>query len=138
MSTLAGGQFTADVELTAHFGGLDVAANKQFGVDGTMTNFMDGVDKIDSNWSVELDTASITHMGGDDSTFMGPTKAQGPVAGADGNWNGAFFGTTAIEDDPDTGDVTEDGFTQPAYAAGQFDAHFLNGHVRGAFGAEKD
>ena len=139
VSTLAGGQFTANVELTAHFGGLDVAESKKFKVDGTVTKFMDGADNIDSNWSVKLDTALITHMGGDDnSTFMGPTKAQGPVAGADGNWNGAFFGTTAIENDEDTTDVDESGFTQPAYAAGQFDAHFLNGHVRGAFGAEKD
>ena len=139
VSTLAGGQFTADVELTAHFGGLDVAENKKFEVDGTMTNFMDGADNIDSNWSVKLDTASITHPtnNSDDSTFMGPTKAQGLVAGADGNWNGAFFGTTVIADDLDT-DVTESGFTQPTYAAGQFDAHFLNGHVRGAFGAEQD
>ena len=145
VSTLAGGQFTADVELTAHFGGLDVAANKQFGVDGTMTNFMDGADNIDSNWSVKLDTASITHPtnSSDDSTFMGRTKAQGPVAGADGNWNGAFFGAT--EDDPLTLDdnttpnvVENDESTiAPNFAAGQFDAHFLNGHVRGAFGAEK-
>ena len=109
---VASGQFTAHAMLTANFGGGDVAANDQFTVSGTVSNFMDGGAMINDAWSVELmKTASEN-----DGTFTGATTGEGA-------YNGTFHGDNT------------DNTAPPSAASGTFDAHFANGHVLGAFGA---
>ena len=49
------GQFTADVGLTARFGGTGVAIADQYSVSGTVDNFQG--DGVDSNWEVDLNRA---------------------------------------------------------------------------------
>ena len=51
--------------------------------------------------------------------------------GATGSWNASFFG----DGGDGNGDPADD---HPDAIAGQFDGHFVNGHVVGAFGTEKD
>ena len=53
------GHFTADANLTARFGGGDIAENKQNEIEGTVTNFMDGDEMISPNWELKLDTVDI-------------------------------------------------------------------------------
>ena len=53
------GQFTADANLTAYFGGDTVAVTKQGTIEGTIDNFMDGDTAIDPTWSVTLKMAGF-------------------------------------------------------------------------------
>ncbi len=136
-----GGTFTADANLTAHFGGPAVSFNDSFTVRGTIDDFRnsDG-DAIDSNWSVTL-RPSPFRAKNDDGTYgeigatftTGTTSAGGPA----GAWGGEFYGTprtsTGAIDTPTT--TNQDAY--PTGVAGEFDAHFTNGHVIGAFGATK-
>ena len=126
----AAGQFTADVELTATFGaGPSVADDDAFDISGTASNFQDADgDMIDSDWSLDLNTASFgTESGGTitdaTNTFTG-TTGEGSTMG---QWSGQFFG------EPGTGDAASS--THPTGVAGKFTGHFENGHVIGAFGA---
>jgi hypothetical protein len=131
------GTFTADAMLTARFGGNKIAVDDQFMISGTISDFMDG--------STALGFADLTlekaDFGGTSHeaasvvpTFVGETNG----GGTSGNWNGRFFG------DVDSGDTTEttadpdhtDDY--PSDVSGEFNGHFTNGHVAGAFGAEHD
>lgn len=121
------GRFTADVALEAYFGGDDVAVSNQNSIGGTISNFMDGGQPIDSGWSVTLNR--IGGAGGSGSfsggEFTGGTTAGGSAAGT---WSGAFYG-----DHAEVGGATP----QPSGVAGEFTAGFYNGDVVGAFGASK-
>ena len=123
------GRFTADVALKAYFGGGAVAQDNQNSISGTITNFMDGGQQIDSGWSVTLN--KIQSGGNDqtwndsDGTFSGGTTAGG---GAAGTWSGAFYGDHA---------QVNHATPQPSSVAGEFTAGFHNGAVVGAFGATK-
>ena len=136
----ASGQFTADAMLEANFGGSNVAANHQFSVTGTISNFMDGDTAIDEDWMVNLNREMIGTAGsmtpqknigietpGEDGTgandmFSGVTDGGMLDDGAsEGSWSGTFHGASSADAD------------QPTSASGIFDAHFTNGHVRGAF-----
>ena len=124
------GKFTADAMLTARFGGGSIAANKAFEVEGTISGFMDG--------SADLGFAALTLEAGDIDTTAGETtlgaitggETQG--GGTSGNWQGQFYGNAGAG----TTDTAADDF--PQNVSGEFNGHFVNGHVAGAFGAEKD
>ena len=122
-----GGQFTADAMLTATFGGSGVPANVHYSISGTIKDFTDRRGRsIDSSWSVDLERAMFGSQhsgaltGANGNVFGGTTE--GDQEEMSGSWNGRFFGTAAL----------------PSAVAGTFDAHFTNGDVLGAFGAEKD
>ena len=139
------GQFTADANLTASFGGATVAAADHDSIKGAITNFMDGDEAIDPTWSVTLekmgfDVSGATNEGTFDATntdmFTGTTEGDKGMAGT---WSAQFFGeTAAVTDDADTTAVDESltGLL-PTGVAGEFSGHFVNGHVLGAFGADQ-
>ena len=123
------GRFTADVALRAYFGGGTVTPDNRNSIGGTISNFMDGGQAIDSGWSVTLNKIGGSTGGtgsfNSDGTFTEGTTAGG---GAAGTWSGAFYG-----DDTADSSVTP----QPGSVAGEFTAGFHNGAVVGAFGARK-
>ena len=116
---VSSGTFTADVSLTAYFGALtSVAEDKHNSVEGTVSNFELSGGQA-NNWKVTLDTADITTS---TATFLGTGMAKG--GGDAANWNGTFHGAPT-------------GTGAPPVAVGEFNAHFNNGHVAGAFGTRK-
>ncbi len=133
------GQFTADANLMANFGGPDVAQNRQNSISGTVSNFMDDSgNMIDDDWSVKLNEAEISTTDFTISASAGGTSRPATTTGG-GSWQGSFYGNpmdadgTAIPDKPDT--IAAE--NAPTSVAGEFNAHFSNGHVIGAFGATK-
>ena len=113
---VSSGTFTADVSLTAYFGTLtSVASDKHNSIEGMVSGFVLSGGQA-NNWEVKLDTAAITSS---DATFLGTEMAKG--GGAAANWNGTFHGSPT-------------GTGAPPVAVGEFNAHFMNGHVAGAFG----
>ena len=138
---LRAGHFTADATLTAHFGGDDVAVSNQFSISGKVQNLMDENDHALAGWTVDLMKAGFAASGVNAvaapdgvtavaETFYGETTGKG-------DWAGQFYGPDVV-DDPATGDVDESETGYPTGVAGEFTAHFSNGHVIGAFGATKD
>lgn len=141
------GQFTADANLMAYFGGGDVAVNLQNSITGTVSNFMDDSgNMIDDDWSVKLNRAAIS-SGADPAGATTLIIAAGDTVGTTarpatttggGSWQGAFYGNPmnadgAIVNDPSTLAAEN----APTGVAGEFNGHFSNGHVIGAFGATK-
>ena len=120
------GQFTADAKLTANFGGDGVAIDNQFHISGMISNFRDAMGAMISGgaWTVNLgknaDNFTTTTVGG--STDGG------------GDWTGTFYGQGKAADDASTTSLDE---RAPTGIAGEFNAHFGNGHVVGAFGATR-
>ena len=117
---VASGQFTADAKLTAYLGTMpSYAAVLEDKISGTVSKFldMDG-NMIASGWAVELMETDIIEDDAAGRWFTGDTTG-------DGNWEGNFY---------EARDVDE----APGSVAGTFDAHFVNGHVAGAFGANAD
>ena len=144
------GQFTADAELTARFGGGEFGNASDYEIDGTVDNFRDeGGDMIDSNWSVELMDAPFGDDGAGNSdtatasawtnTFSGATSTG--TGSTPGEWEGGLFGPANTEDA--TTDLLEAEKAYPTGVAGEFNAHFSPGggqdpgHVIGAFGATR-
>ena len=129
------GQFTATATLNAVFGqttGSTLAPNTLFSISGTIDNFMtaDG-EMINSLWVVSLEPTTLGAAGtvegsgtGDSNTFSGVTKGMN-LSGSDGAYSGTFYGPAGTDN------------AQPSSAAGMFDAHFSNGHVRGAFATHR-
>ena len=138
-SPRTGGQFTADVMLMANFGGDDVARSLQNSISGTIDNFMDAYgNSIDDSWMVKLNRGDNTdddmdmndaaNIGTSDGAITGTTMGMGSGGnGTAGTWSGMLHGA----DDTTTTAVNE----PPNSVSGMFDAHFTNGHARGAFGA---
>ena len=128
------GTFTADAELIATFGaGTSVPAADHFTVKGDISNFMDG--STDLGWTLDLKrSASIETQ----STFIGVTSG----GGKEGEWNGTLYGDAALTYDHDYDNGTPGATAEVTYGptgiAGQFNGHFTNGHVAGAFGATRD
>jgi hypothetical protein len=121
---LWGGQFTASADLNVYFGGPDVAANKHDTITGMIDGFTDdgGEDIGDGTWIVTLKANFDPYtQDGISGTTEGDTDMMG-------NWTGRFFG-----------EVVADGAqsTLPSSIVGEFNGHFVNGHVLGAFGAEE-
>ena len=134
------GQFTANAELTATFGQNaqgTLPPGHLFTILGTIDNFMDADrEMINELWSVSLErttlgtenatTASFEADGtGDSNTFSGTAKAMN-LGADDGEFEGTFYGAPGTDN------------AIPGSAAGTFNAHFTNGHVRGAFEATKE
>ena len=111
------GDFTADANLTASFGGDDVAANDHYKLTGIIDKFMLSGGK-ENEWSVALVDGEITSA---DGTAAGTTAGDKEVD--QGIFNATFHG-----------DVTD---TTPHTVAGEFNASFTNGSVAGGFGARK-
>ena len=125
INSLQVGQFVADVALNATFGGSAVAVDDQHKISGTVSKFMDPASMEEGyigggakGWTVTLDEADTNNAAG------GATNG-GMMD--DGSWTHAFH---------DRG-TDDDASLPPGYVTGTFDAHFMNGHVLGAFGAEK-
>ena len=134
-TVVAGGAFTADANLTAYFGiPTSVAADNHNMVSGDITKFMSGGDYIDDTWSVELEATSF--QGGNDmDPFTGTTVGdKGADAGA---WEG-FFAGPPMKAAPTEEDPTNMDDVRPSGIVGEFNGHFTNGHVVGAFGATED
>ena len=133
------GNFTAHANLTAKFGGDAVAADDQFSISGMVKNFMDGTTSLDG-WSVDLKRANfVDRVEATGATDPSTPNHRGTFSGAttgDGTWSGQFFGPTTTDDNA-TADVDEGADAYPSGVAGEFNAHFTNGHVSGAFGAVK-
>ena len=137
-TVVAGGAFTAKADLTAYFGELgSVAADNHNMVSGDITEFMSGGDYIykkgENQWSVKLEATSF--QGGGTTPFVGTTV--GDEDADAGAWEGQFAGPTMkaapTESEPDALAPV-----QPSGIVGEFNGHFTNGHVVGAFGATKD
>ena len=138
------GHFSADVELTATFGGGNVADNDQFAVGGKITDFV--LQHGEANdWAVGLGLADFSGRIG-----MGPGKegpgsvftdmfngvATGDSTAAAGSWNGVFYGSSEgvdHDDDTDTRNINP----QPVAVTGEFNANFTDGTAVGGFGANK-
>ena len=127
------GKFTAVAELTARFGGDEIAMNDDFEVEGTISGFMDG--SMDLGFAVltlrgnDADGAGIEQNAGDAvGSFTGETDG----GGTSGRWAGRFYGNVGSG----TTEVLGDNY--PMNVSGEFNGHFVNGHVAGAFGAEYD
>ncbi len=130
---VASGQFTASAVLNATFGQVTndnndgtIAANLLNTITGSISGFknMDGND-IDAMWTVMLTKGIINTSAG---TFAGDATGMG-------EFNGMFHGA-ALDDDETTADVDESTLA-PISASGTFHGHFDNGHVRGAFAADR-
>ena len=102
-----------------------------------VNNFRDGTMKLDG-WSVDLKRADFVNR---DEGVLPAAAADREYSGTfdgattgGGTWSGQFFGASA-PDDGNTDDVNES--IMPSGVAGEFNGHFVNGHVNGAFGAVK-
>ena len=137
------GEFVAAADLTAQFGVGDgsVAAADQWAVTGTVSGFQSTTGDHDlSDWTLMLkkadlgtrveDTGIATATNADFVGFTGDTS--GGTGTTEGEWSATFFGGAPADGDTT---VTDD---YPTAAIGEFNGHFSNGHVAGAFGVEKD
>ena len=127
------GTFTADVSLTAYFGGPDVAVNKKNTIDGSISNFdLSGGEP--NAWGISLKKANFNAVvNGEVAVAGNPKNIFGGTAdggGASGSWRGIFHG------EPVDGDAPDSKLAPPA-VTGEFNANFVNGAAAGAFGAEK-
>ena len=140
------GTFTADAMLIAKFRGDRIATADHNTVTGTISDFMDG--STDLGFAdLILEKASISNLGaigGERTTGTPATAIAGETngGGTSGNWTGQFYGNLGADNDAAGGNlpnglpVASDNF--PADVAGEFNGHFENGHVAGAFGANYD
>ena len=121
------GVFAADASLTAHFGGGDVPASKQFSVEGTISNFrLSG--GAENNWTLELDVEDInTNANNESGAFSNGTTDGG---GKEGTWYGLFI------HDEDSQAAANTAI--PGFMSGRFTGHFVNGAVHGGFAADKE
>ena len=140
------GHFSADVELTAKFGGNNVIANNQFTIGGMITGFV--LQHGETNdWNVTLGLADFGNRGegnepgdsppgssGHTNVFSG--VATGDSTAAPGSWNGMFHGEAGDVDHD--GDANTTGInTQPVAVTGEFNANFTDGTAAGGFGVNK-
>ena len=156
VASAASGSFTADAELTAKFGGPSVSEDDWFSISGTVTDFMDGMMRRLDGWSVDLKRADFVNRDkdgtlnrvvvDDEPTGNSHSTTFGGATTGGGTWSGEFFGTAKniVSAVPASGEVDDDDFvpavpavpaSMPSSVAGQFNGHFANGHVNGAFGA---
>ena len=144
------GQFEADVELNANFGGGNIGVNNQFAISGEVKNFTlhptdDGGNSnaADNDWAVKLNAADFsgrTGMGpgkepaesGFENTFSG--TATGDSSAAAGSWSGAFWGAAGQIDHDNDGGTTPAINTPPSAVTGEFNANFTDGTAAGGFG----
>ena len=140
INSLRTGQFVADVELNANFGGPTVVPRDAHQISGTIDNFRnyedpDGNDNPIVEWEVSLGTAStdVDTDTNDDMINDNVGKTNGGMMG--GTWTHVFHNRPV--DDADTDEVDEN-LMAPGHVTGMFDAHFNDGHAIGAYGAVLD
>ena len=95
LDSIRHGEFTAAAELTASFGGDDIAVNDQNSISGTVTDFASRSDDL-SAWSVDLKKTEFTDL---TDEFTGG-EVGGGVGGSpvtSGEWSGQFFGIPAAD-----------------------------------------
>ena len=126
LGSATAGAFTADIELTAKFGGADVATNDQFSIAGSISNFVLSGEE-ENSWAVNLKASGFGN--GTTNKFTGTANGGGDEA----VWNGTFHGVGGDTEADDDGPAKN----QPTVVVGEFNAHFSNGHVSGAYGARK-
>ena len=152
---IAGDYFTADARLTAYFGTTpNVAENTQNTISGTISNFKNSNgDDVGFNitlGSIDFGRDAVAASGGTPAVSGRDTNGArfiyGSVSGihetvdgvtqaTSGEWEGQFFGPATGPDGPDAG--TDPDPVAPTGVAGDFQAHFSDGHVVGAFGATR-
>ena len=127
------GDFTADVTLTANFGGPAVAAVDSFSISGEVSIFKDAASGNHiEGWAADLMKTTFGERNDETQLVTGQTNDFNGMTTGGGAWTGMFFGSSEVTaDETDPANVT----MQPTGVAGEFDAHFSNGHVAGAFGA---
>ena len=130
------GEFVASANLKAQFNNTDgkVAEANKWAITGTIANFMD--DGEDLGWTLKLNKANLGTRDPGAGTITNPTSTftgttSGDAATLPGNWSGSMYGV-------DGGVDVTDGSDHPSSVAGEFNGHFVNGHVAGAFGANED
>ena len=137
------GHFSADVDLTATFGGGNVPDYDQFTIGGKITGFV--LQHGEANdWAVGLGLADFSGRTDENApgksepgaafanTFSG--VAIGDSTAAHGTWNGMFHGVAGAIDHDDV-DATPVINTPPAAVVGEFNANFTDGTAAGGFGA---
>ena len=134
VSTLYTGQFVADVTLNATFGGEHIAQADKDEIKGSITGFDDAADDKDriAHWTVKLGTA-VTNSEAvdvDRAANVGMTN-DGEMGGT---WTHAFYSAQAENDET----IPEEATMPPGAVAGEFDAHWTDGHAIGAYGATRD
>ena len=140
---VSNGEFVASASLTAQFGVADgsAAAADQWAVTGKISGFQSTNGGHDlSSWDLMLGKADLGDRDATAGTatatnadFVGFTgKTSGGAGTVQGDWSGTFFGGAPETSDTDTADDF------PTAAIGEFNGHFVNGHVAGAFGVEYD
>ena len=144
ITSATSGHFSADVELTATFGGDGVAANDKFSIGGKITDFVLQHGE-ENDWAVGLGLADFSGREDNDPGKSGPGNAfagvfmgvaTGDSTAAAGSWNGIFHGSSA-EVDHDMDDTTAMIRRQPVAVTGEFNANFTDGNAVGGFGANK-
>ena len=141
IDTATSGHFTADVSLTATFGGSNAASNQQFTIGGGITNFGLSDDDGDPGWGVNLKLADFSGRGAGDepgksepgNNYANSFSGDAEGGGATGSWSGMFYGSGGETTADDDGSATN----HPVAVAGEFNANFSNGAVAGAYGANK-
>ena len=130
------GQFSAMTTLRANFGATDenmINVNDAYTISGTVHTFKgDGV----GDWTVDLMEARFTtptysSMSRDVATHADYSATFNGETTGGGGWRGEFFGN------PERADTPVEASEYPTGVAGEFDAHLDDGHVIGAFGAER-
>lgn len=134
---LYNGEFVAGVDLNAQFDDMtgSVALRDQWKITGTIDSFRSSTDASHNlrGWELTLEAdlgadRGATNPGEMDTPSFALSNPVTMGGGAAGTWNASFFGD---------GDGDGDADDHPDAIAGQFNGHFVNGHVVGAFGAEK-
>ncbi len=125
------GHFSADVALTANFGGGAVPANNQFAIEGMVTDFVLQHGE-ENDWAVKLGLADFSgrtagnepgkSAPGNILTDMFSDVATGNSTAATGSWNGVFHGSSATVDH-DMDDATPNINPQPVAVVGEFNAN---------------
>ena len=132
------GEFVAGVNLKAQFGEFDardIPFKDQWKIMGTIDNFRSSTDTShDLNlgkWQLTLEADLGERESNKQVSIVSLSSLSNPVTmggGTNGTWNAKFFGSNGNNDATD----------HPEAIAGEFNGHFINGHVVGAFGAEKE
>ena len=139
------GHFSADVELTANFGGGNLPINNQFTIEGTVTDFVLQHGE-ENDWAVKLGLADFSgradgnepgkSMPGADHDNEFDGVATGDSTARPGTWNGVFYGSS-VSGDHDMDTDTDPTSPQPVAVIGEFNANFTDGTAAGGFGANK-
>ena len=138
INSLRTGQFVAEVELTATFGGMRIPEADWDKISGTVSGFVDAADSDSTrlkHWTVSLGTASTDEDSDTNADSDGLNDNVGKTNDGmmNGTWTHVFH--NQLEDDVDTEEVDE---SIPSHVTGTFDAHFSDGHTIGAYGATRD